>query len=328
MDTETLMQYAPKVVVTLCGLAFVYILLRYKRRNDIPAWLRVIYARMERASKNEPFRQSELADANAEIAKYPVPNPIAPITNKQQVRLAAYPKMLFMSGLTGVVFIYLGLFETGPAGTFWPVYAGWGFIAVTALLYWTSEKARPYYRRVQQLNRKYLLQKAGMDPERGDTLREILEYYPTMAPLWMELADQYAMDKRYDEAVAAIRKGHELLPEDMDYVLIEASFHLRREDGDAMAVALNAAEKLRKVASDPRVAVYRGALALLRGEKKASLRYGKEAMELDADFTEKLVKKDEGLKALAEQWDELFQKEENNLLEAVAARQEARKTQE
>lgn len=325
MNMETLMQYAPKLVVFVIGAAFLYVVQRYMKANDVPSWLRRIYANMETATKNEAYRQSELADTNAELAKYPVPSPITPIENKQQMRLALYPKAMFLAGITGWVGVYLGLFETGSLGTGWPLYAGLVCIAATGVLYLLSEKERPYYRRVQQLNRKYLLEKAGTDAARCATLREVLEYYPALKPLWMELADQYAMEKRYDDAIAAIRKARELEPEDVDCLLIEASFQLRGGDEEAMAKTLNDAEKLRKIPSDPRIVIYRGALALRRNDKKLALRYGKEAMELDGDFTEKLVRKDEGLSELAALWETLFQKQEEKLLEEVAARREERK---
>lgn len=326
MDIDQIWQYAPKAIVTLVGLGLLYELRKYKRKNDVAAWLREMYARTAKAAKDENYRQSEIADADAEIAKYPVPDPIVPITNKQQIRIAAFPKMLFMSGLTGMVFLYFGLFETMPEGVKWPVYAGWGFLAVTFVLYWMAEKTRPYYRRVQQLNRKYLLQKAGGDADRFDTLKEVLQYYPNVSELWLELGDQYAVDKRYDDAVAAMQSARAIAPEKIDLAIIEASFHLRRHDAEAVTRVLNEAEQLKKADTDPRIAIYRGALALQKNEKKTALRYGKEALELDPDFTERLVKNDKGLTELSEFWAQLFEERESELLNAVAARQEARET--
>ncbi len=325
---ETIMLYAPRAFATLGGLAFVYVLLKYKRKHDASAWIKYIYATSARAEKNERFRQDELADANAEIAKLPVPDPIVPISNRQQIRYAAFPKMLFMSGLTAAVFLYMTIVGAAPEDMEWLSYAGWGFLAFTGFLYWLAERSRPYFRRVQQLNRKYLLQKAGGDAERIETLREVLEYYPNIADLWLELGDQYAVEKRFDEAVSAIAKARELAPEKIDLAIVETSFQLRRGDAAAAAKALDAAEGLPRAASDPRIAIYRAAVALLKNEKKTVLRYGREAMELDADFTEQLVKKDAGLAELAALWESLFKEKEDALLAAVAARQEARKAGE
>lgn len=325
---ETIMQYAPRVFATVGGLAFVYVLLRYKRKHDASAWIKYIYATSAKAEKNERFRQDELADANAEIDRLPVPNPIVPISSRQQIRYAALPKMLFMSGLTAAVFLYMTIVGAAPSDMEWLMYAGWGFLAFTGFLYWLAERSRPYFRRVQQLNRKYLLQKAGGDAERFATFREVLEYYPNVSDLWLELGDQCAVAKRYDEAVEALRKARELAPEKIDLAIVEASFQLRRGDADAVAKILDGAEGLQRAPSDPRMAIYRAAVALLRNEKKTALRYGKEAMELDSDFTEQLVKKDAGLQDLAAQWEPLFKEKEEALLSAVAARQEARKAGE
>lgn len=328
MDIATLWQYAPKVFVTLVGLGLVLEMLKYRRKNDVAAWLRDMYARTAKAAQNEEYRRSELADAEAELAKLPVPETIAPITNRQQMRIVGFPKMLFMAGLTGCVFIYLGLFETMPSGTSWPVYAGWGFLALTLLLYWSSEKIRPYYRRAQQLNRKYLLQKAGKDPARIETLREVLQYYPGLPQLWLELGDQLAVDKRFDEAVEAVRKARALSPNEIDLALVEASFHLRREDTAETLRLLDEAENMKRSASDPRIVLYRAAVALQKDEKKTANRYGKEAVELDSDFTGELLKRDAGLAELAIVLEPLLKEQENKLLEEAAKRQEARKAGE
>jgi tetratricopeptide (TPR) repeat protein len=219
---------------------------------------------------------------------------------------------MFISGIMGWIGIYIGLFENTTPDVGWPAYAGAGFIALAGVFYLLSERARPYYRRVQQLNRKYLLEKAGPDAARCATLREVLEYYPAMTALWTELAEQYAAEKQYTEAIAAARKARELEPENVDCVLIEASFLHRVGEEEAMAKALNEAEKLRKIPSDPRIVIYRGALALRRNDKKGALRYGREAMDLDGDFTEKLVQQDEGLRELGLLWEELFRKNEKS----------------
>ena len=328
MDIATLWQYAPKAFVTLIGIGLVLEMRKYKRKNDPAAWLRDIYARTAKAAQNEEYRLAELADADTQIAQCPTPNPITPITNRQQVCIAGFPKMLFMTGLSGCVFLYLGLFETMPSGVAWPVYTGWAFLALTAVFYWFSERIRPYYRRAQQLNRKYLLQKAGKDPARLETLKEVLEYYPSLTQLWLELADQNAVEKRFDEAVDAVRKARAIAPGEMDLALVEASFQLRRGDTDAVTKLLNEAENMKKAATDPRLVIYRAAAALQRNEKKTALRQGKEALELDGDFTETLLKRDEGLAELAALWEPLLKERENTILAAAAARQEARKAGE
>ncbi len=325
MTLEQLVQYAPKAVAILISLGLLHLLLKYKRNNDPAAWLRKIYASMTKGEKDEEYRQTELADANAEIAKTPKPENLAPLTNKQHVRIAAFPKLMFMAGLTGIVFVYMGLFETMPEGVTWPIFAGGVFLVLAGVLYWMSEKGRPQFRRAQQLNRKYLLQKAGKDAERFDTMKELLEYYPSVPELWMELGEQYGADERYGEAVDAVRKAREIAPEKINFAIVELSFLVRKKDPEGMTKTLAEAEKLETSPSDPRVAIYKGAQALLRNEKKVAGRYGKEAMELDANFTEQLVKKDEGLQDLAELWAEIFEKKEAELLAEVAKRQKKRR---
>lgn len=302
MDTAQIMQYAPKIVFVLTAAGMLYEMRKYKRKHDVAAWLREMYAKTTRAASDEEFRRAELADAEANIAKYPVPNPVRPITNKQQVRIAAFPKFMFMTAISGTVFLYFGLFETMRQGVKWPVFVGWGFLALTFILYIMSERTRPYYSRVQQINRKYLLQKAGGDKERFDSLRQVLEYYPVLPELWLELGDQYAVAGQMDKAVDAIEKARELAPENMDLAIVLASFELRRKHREKALKALDEAELLKKAPSDPRVAVYRAAVALQANEKRKAEKLGEEAVELDKDFTRQLLQRDEGLKDLAELW--------------------------
>ncbi len=325
---ETILLYAPKTLATLAGVAFAFLLLKYKRKHDASAWLRTIYASAAKAAKNERYRQDELTDVNAELAKLPSPDPIVPLTNRQQIRYTAFPKMLFMTGLTAAVFLYMNFVGGVPPDMGWVGYAGWGFLVLTGVLYVLTEASRPRFMRVQQLNRKYLLQKAGTDAGRFDTLREILQYYAHIPELWVELGDQYAVDKRYDEAVDALQKARALTPEKIDSAILEVSFHIRRGDADAAIHVLDEAEQLKRIASDPRIAIYRGAAALLKNEKKTALRHGREAMELDSDFTERLVKNDSALEGVGALWEELFRKKDAEIFDAVAARQEARKAEE
>ncbi len=299
MNIDTILQYAPKAATILASLGLLYAIRRYNQKNDGTSWLRHIYASAEKAAKDEQYRQNELADANTQIAQYPTPNPIEPITEKQQRRLGFFPKMMFMTGLSAVVCIYLGLFSDDPTAATWALLSGFGFLALTALFYWSAEKTRPYVRRVQELNRKYLLLKAGKDEERFATLREIMAYYPTVAELWLEMGDQHAVAGRLDDAVASVKKARALSPGHIDLPLVEASFHLRRQDAQAAEDALDVAENLKKAPSDPRIAVYRGAAALQKKDKETAAQQGKEALTLDRSFTEKLLEKDPGLKDFA-----------------------------
>jgi tetratricopeptide (TPR) repeat protein len=328
MDMETLLRYAPRAIVALIGVGVVLELRKYKRNNDAAAWMRSLYGKADKASKDEAFRQAELADATAQLASLPAQTPVTPLSNKQLMRVAMFPRLLYVTGFIGAAGVYIGLFEGVPAGVPLPLYLGWAFLALTLLLYAFTEKGKKQYRRAQQLNRKYLLEKAGGDPARFATLKEVLEYYPTITDLWVELADQYGVEKRYDEAVAAVRKARELAPGKIDFAIVEISFLLRQKDAGAAAKALDEAEKLEKSPSDPRISIYRGMLAVERNEKKTALRYGKEALELDADFTEQLVKNDSGLEKLAELWEELFREREKTLFSEVAARQETRIAEE
>lgn len=299
---------APRVLFVLLGLAMLLAMRQYKRKNDVSAWMRDMYAKTTKAASDEAFRQAELADAEKKLAKYPVPNPVKPITNRQQIRIAAFPKFIFMTGLTSAVFLYFGLFETmlPPERVMWPVYVGWGFLALTLVLYILAEMTRPYYSRVQQINRKYLLQKAGGEKERFESLRQVLEYYPHLPELWLELGDQYAVSGQMDKAVDAIEKARTLAPDNMDLAIVLASFELRRKHRDKALKALDEAERLKKNPSDPRVEIYRAAVALQNNEKRKAEKLGEKALELDKEFTAKLVQKDDGLKDLAVLWQPLL----------------------
>lgn len=292
-----LLQYAPMIVFGLAGLGVVYFLLVYRRKNDLRVWLHNLRQMAERAGGDEAFRKEKLAEIESELAKLPVPETIVPVKRKHEASLQTLPTFMFVVGACGVFLFFMGIFRPHPEGRGnWEIYAGPICLAVVALAYAYLERIRPNYSRVQRMNCKYLLQKAGDDPAALDTLTGILEYYPGVPQLWMEKADALASGGRIDEAVEAIKRAVALAPRDLDLSVVEVSFHLRKGSLDDAEKALENVWNLKKVPTDPRPDIYAAAIALRRDDTEKAFEHGERAVGLDRDFLQRFFPRDEGLR--------------------------------
>lgn len=296
---EQYMHYLPMVAYGLCGLGVVYLLITYKRKHDLRDWLNQLRHIAAKASENEAYRKEKLAEAETELAKYPVPESISPVQRKHEAYLQMLPKFMFVVGSCGVFLLFMGLFRPHPEGTSnWEIYVGPACLLFTAYMYFFLERIRPNYARVQQMNCKYLLQKAGNDPESLGTLCEILEYYPGVPQLWMEKADALANDNKLDDAIDAIRHAVALAPQNIDLNIVEVAFHLRKGAAEDAEKALDTVWNLKKAPTDPRPDIYAAAIALRRGDEEKALKHGEKAAELDKDFLERFFPRDEALKEI------------------------------
>lgn len=293
MNITQLQQQLPQIIFGICAIGALFWAMRYRKSRDLAGWLQELRRNAVRASKNDDFRRAELADAEAEIAKYPVPNPIESIKRRDEAVLQIVPKMLFMIVFGGLFFTYMGLFQPIPEGkSNWELYVGPGILLVAVALIIKLESFRRYYGRIQQINRKYLLQKAGMDPARHQTMTEVLQYYPGVAQLWLEHADQYAVDGRLDDALAAIKKARELAPGNLDFLVVELSFLIRADKISEAEDALKQLEEAPRVESDPRFNLYAAAVFLKRNEVRKAKKSLEEALERDRPFSEGILPRD------------------------------------
>lgn len=298
MDIDFIQKHIPQIIYGLVAAGVMYLLIRYRKKNDLTAWLQNLRANAARAVKDEAFRKRELADAEAEIAKYPVPGTVVPIKCNHEAFLQILPKLLFMICFSGVFFTYMGLFPQGDPGKGnWEIYVGPALLLLTGLAVVKLELIRANYGRVQQMNRKYLLQKAGQDPDRHNTMVKILEYYPGVSQLWLEHADQLAASGRMDEALAAIKKAREISPDNMDMMVVELSFLLRADRLADAERSLKALSGLARSDSDPRLELYTAALNLRQNEVRKAEKNLKEALDRDRRFCETILPLDQALVA-------------------------------
>lgn len=275
---EQYMQYAPMVVYGVCALGVVYFLMMYKRKHDLRAWLGQLRQTAARAGEDESFRKEKLAETEAELAKFPTPDEVVPVKRKHEAYLQMLPKFMFVVGCCGVFFLFMGLFRPRAEGQRnWEIYTGPALLLFTGYMWFFLERIRPNYSRVQQMNRKYLLQKAGNDADSLGTLTEILQYYPGVPELWMEKADSLANSQRMDEAIDAIRQAVSLAPQNIDLAIVEVSFLLRKGAAEDAEKALDNVWNLKKAPSDPRPDLYGAAIALRQGNVEKALEHGEKA---------------------------------------------------
>lgn len=297
--TELLDTKIPQIAFGLLGLASLVALHKNAMKYDIPMWMNKLNRDAAKATEDAEFRKTELEKTEAEIAKLPVPAPIAPISRAQEARLRMFPKLMLFTGLLAAVSLYVGLFHSIPTeNTRWPVYAGWFFLAATLLLYLGVTKLQAYYSRVQLLNKRYLLEKAGNSDKKFATLEEVIEYYPHLVGLRLELADQKSLAGKYGEAVEILKKAAETAPETLDVAIAEASIQLRSKNPGGCETALERAERCKKAPTDPRIELYRAALEEERGNHEKAMEYARNAVNMDKEFCELISQKDSSLEVI------------------------------
>lgn len=297
MNLDSLVTQLPVIAYLVCAAGFLYFLHGYMRKNDLQAWLGGLKAAAIRAVGDEAFRREELADAEAQLAECPKPERVVPMRRNQEMFIHLLPKFLFIVGMAAVTILYFGLFHSAPEGQpNWTLYVGAALLLMTGVLFFLSEKMRTDYRRVRQLNRKYLLLKAGSDfPAMFAAIEEVLQYYPSVAELWLEYADRLAKAGRLDDAVKAIRSARDLSPGHLDLAVVELSFLIRKNDLAGADGILSAMAGMNPAPSDPRPAIYGAALALRRKNRGKAEELAAKAMRQDGAFVENFLLRDDTL---------------------------------
>ena len=306
MNVDALAANAPMILYALVAFAVIYLCHRYKKKNDLRAWLEELRSKAIHAGKDEVFRRAELADAEAELTRHPAPDVIVPVGKRVELYLHLLPKILFFTLSAGAAMVFVALFQPAREGEGrLLLYLGAASLLLSGALFLVLEKLRAGYTRVRQLNRKYLMQKAGGDFDNMfSTFDTILEYYPAVPELRLEEADQLARAGRMEDAVEAIEKATRLKPGNLDLTVVQLSFVLRKGDTEAAESILAALPEMKPLPSDPRPSLYAAALALRQNDREKAAEHLKKSLELDKNFTEMLLPRDETLaevKRLAEE---------------------------
>ncbi len=298
---------APSIAGAAVALGIVFLLLRFRRKNDLQAWMKILRDKAERAATDPDFRDRELQEAEEQIAQYTPPEPAEPVKRKQEMYIQLLPKFLFLNGSGGALLTWIGLFQP-PAHqeTNWMLIIGLVLLAATGIVILLTARLRRHHAWLQQLNRKYLMQKAAGD-ENGllATIDRILQYYPGVPELWLEKADQLSRFNRLDEALIAVEKARSLAPKSLDIAVVEISFMLRNNRLNDAERALKQLDEMEKAPSDPRAEIYRAQLALLRNELTKAKKHAEKAAELDASFTTRFLDREDSLKDLRSMMQEM-----------------------
>lgn len=311
MDFQNVGDWLPKALYIVCAVGVVYLLLRFKRRNDLAVWFKILREHSAKANDDDNFRIRELRRAEADLAENPLPDSVEPMKRNHEYYVHAVPKLLFITGLGGVIILYLGLFkpESEP-GSNWMIVVGPLLLLAVGAAILATAGMRRNYGHVQRLNRLYIMQKAGKDVDASlKTMENIMKFYPVVPELWLERADMLVKLGRLDEGLKAIHKSRELSPADMDLAVIEVSYYFRKNDLASAAPIVESLAGMRKAETDPRPNIYAAALALKRNDKKSAKDEAEWALKLDTAFTKRFLSRDETLAGLAE-----FMKE-NRLVE-------------
>ena len=222
---------ALSVFIMICA-AIIGILYRYGKEVNLQAWFAKLRADAQRAVTDTGFRAAELADAENKLAN--APKSIIRITIKKnhEVFLYVLPKIMMFLALFGVGLGYLGIFRVSPdVETNWAVYVALFFFLMVGALMVITDALRADYFRVQQLNRKYVMVKAGEDHSAIlSTLKELLGHYPQVPELWVEYADQLARCGRVADALSSIEDVRRRAPGSMDLAIVELSLSIRNNE--------------------------------------------------------------------------------------------------
>ncbi len=282
---EELALHLPRIAFGAVCLAIVYALFRYKKTNDFTLWMREQHRDMTRAAEDSAFCRETLAQTTAALAAFGPEAAATPVTKRQEVVLRAYPRLMFFLGGMGMAMIFVAVVSPSDTGRGdWPLYVGPVIMLATAIMYYYHRRERRAFGRVQLLNRKYLLEKTLNDPAMFDTMRELLRYYPSLVPLWVEMATQYAEKGDMAAAYRVLRDADESVGDNLDLALTEVAFKLRQKEFKSAEKRLKAAESYPRQASDPRIALYFAVIALEKGDSDEAKRRYDEAIGLDSRF--------------------------------------------
>lgn len=291
MEYEQILRYAAMIGCAALGLAISYLVYRYRQKYNLNTWIKQLQDDITKASGDESYRQAQLRETEAKLAEFHLPDPVQPITRNQEYYLQAVPKMLFWLGCGGAILTFLGLFQPRVEGARnWMIVAGPVFLATCGIVYLMMRSMRYHYSYLQLLNKKFLLLKAGNELEKSiPALKTLLEHYPSVPELWMEMSDQLAKAGRLDDALKAVNEAAKLAPNHVDVVMIELSLQIRRGALREAKDILDTLPNYKTLPTDPRQSLYTAALYLKKNEPAKALEAAKKALELDKKFSEKFV---------------------------------------
>lgn len=288
----------PAIICAVFCLVLVFEVYKLTKKHSIPAWMRRLNASISRAANDPAYLKSELKQTEAELEKMPAPDSIREITPSHEYQLRTFPRMIFLFALFGAGCLCIGAFNNNP-DLRWPIFAGWLCLIIALVLYLKVDALLPRYTRVQLLNKKYLLQKVGKQEKRFETLQELVAYYPRLSGLRIELAEQLASGGNTAKALETLRQAAENDSGNADVTLAIVSLLLREKKVKEAEETLERAEKQQRQPLDPRIFLYRGALALANGDKAKAREFAEKAVEKNDAVSRIMVDKDPALVALA-----------------------------
>lgn len=304
MDTEEIMQLLPRIFFGAVCLGFIYALYRYKKRNDFNQWMKSVQQDALRAANDGDYGRQRLQETENFLQSLPPDDDPQPVTRRQEIILRSFPRMMFMLGGLGTAMLFISIVSPRQEERVdWPLYAAPVLLVLTITMVFLHYREQRKFVRVQALNKKYLLQKTLGDEGKFIAMHQILAYYPQLAPLWVEMATQYANQGDTDKALEAVRTARTKTDKNLDLALAEASFLLRSGDTGLVGRVLEEAESYPREKTDPRLAIFAAALAEKKGDLAKAREYAKEAMQLDGAFTAYTVPQEvefAGLKTLME----------------------------
>lgn len=288
----------PMYVFLVAGACVIGVLLRFMKVNDLTASGKRLQQSVERAEKDPEYRRAELADATAAVDAWTDPAP-GPMKRHIEIIAMSHPKILFFIGSCAVIITYVGWFQPSPdIPSALEKWGGPALLLFTAVAAFVTLGLRKRCHYLQQLNRKYVMEKTeGLDAC-IQTLDRILIYYPKLAPLWLERSDQFAKRERMDEALESIAKAREVEPKNIDLAVVEVSYLLRTGKLETADMRLGELEGLKASPTDPRVEIYRAQLALLRNEKRKAVSHAEKAAGMDSIFTTQFLDRETSLRDL------------------------------
>lgn len=304
MNFTEIIDILPRLFVGAVCLAFIYALHRYKKRNDFNAWMQSVQQDATRAANDGEFGRQCLRETENFLQSLPPDDDPQPIARRQEIILRAFPRLMFMVGGLATAMLFIALISPRREdGSDWPFYAAPALLVATIAMYVAHSREQRKFVRIQALNKKYLLQKTLEDQGKFATMRQILAYYPQLAPLWVEMASQYANQGEMDKALEAVRTARSKTDKNLDLALAEASFLLRSGDIGTVGKILEEAAAYPREKTDPRIAIFSAALAEKRGDLAKAKEFAEEAMRLDGPFSVYTIPQEAefaGLKTLME----------------------------
>lgn len=299
MDTTQISGHFPLIVFGAVCLGFIYLLFRFKKTHDFIRWMHAMNDEAAHAANDSAYCAHALNEAETALRAMPNDENPQPVTRFQETAIRMFPRIIFPLGAMAAATLFIAAATWGvEEEPVWPLYFGVAVLAIVACMYMAHRWGLGTYRRIQALNRKYVMQKIAGDDGLFETMRQILVYYPHMPRLWMELAGQYARQGDLDKALETVAEARKINENSLDIAMAEGLYLLRKDDVDGADAALRRAGTLQRQKSDPRPAIFRAALALKKGDTAKTRENAEEALRLDRRYTLHTIPGEPALKEL------------------------------